>query len=110
MTPKDGHLGPTGSPRSQSRESVSGDAIDRAIDETIWRYFMRHDPSPRTYATLLEAARRASASRRDSVPFALDHWCGQCDRGAAVGQLVLQVAGVTAVQVAADTTVVPVCS
>jgi hypothetical protein len=103
MTPKDGHLGPTGSPHSQPQDPVPGDAIDQAIDETIRRYFMRHDPAPRTYTALLEAARKPSIPRYDDT---VRPWIiGAASTVAAVLliNLVLQVAGVTAVQVAADT-------
>jgi len=63
MTLKDGRMG--GSPQSQSRESESEDAIERAIDETIRRYFMRHEPSPRVYARAISAAQQPSAPGRD---------------------------------------------
>jgi len=63
MTLKDGRMG--GSPQSQSRESESEDAIERAIDETIRRYFMRHEPSPRVYARAISAAQQPSVPGRD---------------------------------------------
>ncbi len=102
MTPKDGHVGPTGSPRSQP-DPVPGDAIDQAIDETIRRYFMRHDPPPRAYTTLLEAACKPSIPRYDDT---VRPWLiGAASTVAAVLliNLVLRVAGVTAAQVEAET-------
>ncbi len=65
MTIKDGRLGIDGSPDAKSRQLESEDAIDRAIDETIRRYFMRHEPPAGVYARVLDAARRPSAPRRD---------------------------------------------
>jgi len=58
-------MGVRGSPPPQKREPESEDAIERAIDETIRRYFMRHEPSPRMYARAISAAQAPSAPRRD---------------------------------------------
>ena len=72
MTIKDGRIGIKGSPQPQSREFESEDAIERAIDETIRRYFMRHEPSPRLYARAISAAQQPSAPGRDGS--ALRSW------------------------------------
>ena len=61
-----------GSPHLHSRESTSDEAIERAIDETIRRYFMTHEPSAQVYARALEVARRPPASGRDGS--ALRSW------------------------------------
>jgi hypothetical protein len=104
MTIKDGQLGFRGSPRAQSREPGSDDAIDRAIDETIRRYFMRHEPTARAYARVLESAQRPSAPRRDGS--AVRSWIVGVASAAAAMLLVnvaLQFFGVAAAQVAPDT-------
>jgi hypothetical protein len=64
---KDGRMGVTSSFQSQSRESESDEAIERAIDETIRRYFMRHEPAPRVYARAISAAQQRSAAGRDGT-------------------------------------------
>ena len=58
-------MGIKGSPHSHSRESDSETAIERAIDETIRRYFMQHEPSPRMYARAISTAQHPSAPERD---------------------------------------------
>ena len=62
-------MGLTGAPHASpwSQEPVAGDALDQAIDETIRRYFMRHDPPARAYTKVLEAARRPSTPRYDGT-------------------------------------------
>jgi hypothetical protein len=60
-------MGVTSSFQSQSRESESDEAIERAIDETIRRYFMRHEPAPRVYARAISAAQQRSAAARDGT-------------------------------------------
>jgi hypothetical protein len=65
MTIKDGRMGMRGSLQPHTRESESEAAIERAIDETIRRYFMRNEPSPRAYARAISAAQRPAAPARD---------------------------------------------
>jgi len=65
MTIKDSRMGVKGSPHSHSRDSDSETAIERAIDETIRRYFMQHEPSPRVYARAISTAQQPSAPERD---------------------------------------------
>jgi hypothetical protein len=104
MTIKDGHAGLTGSPRAQSSEPGSDDAIERAIDETIRRYFMRHEPPARAFARVFESAQRPSASRRGGST--VRTWVVGVASAAAAMLLVnvaLQFLGVAAVQAAPDT-------
>ena len=104
MTMKDGQLGVRGSPRIQSRESGAEDAIDRAIDETIRRYFMRHEPSARVYARALAASQRPPAARRGGS--AVRSWVIAFASATAALLLVniaLQFFGVAAAQAAPDT-------
>jgi hypothetical protein len=72
MTMKDGRIGVRDSPHLQVRESRSDEAIERAIDETIRRYFMTHEPSAQVYARALEVAQQQPASGRDGS--ALRSW------------------------------------
>ena len=72
MTTKDGRMGVTNSFQSRSREAERDEAIERAIDETIRRHFMRHEPSPRVYARAISAAQRPVAPGRDGS--ALRSW------------------------------------
>ena len=71
MTMKDGRMGVRGSSQPQSRESQSGDAIERAIGETIQRD-PEHEPAPRAYARAISAAQQRSAPGRDGS--ALRSW------------------------------------
>jgi hypothetical protein len=103
MTIKDGRVGIEGSPDMQSREHGSGDAIDRAIDETIRRYFMRQEPPARVYAKVLEAARRPPAAGRDGST--VRSWVvGVASATAALllVNVVLQFFGVAAAQATSD--------
>jgi hypothetical protein len=65
MSIKDSRMGVRGAPPPKSSELHSEDAIERAIDETIRRYFMRHEPSPRIYARAISAAQAPSFPGRD---------------------------------------------
>lgn len=65
MTMKDGRMNVRGSLQSRSREPESDEAIERAIDETIRRYFMRNEPSSRVYARAISAAQQPSVQGRD---------------------------------------------
>jgi hypothetical protein len=103
MTMKDGYMGYRSSPDAQTREPVSEDAIDRAIDETIRRYFMRHEPPARAYARVLGAAQRPSAPRRDGS--AVRSWVVGIASATAALLLVnvaLHALGVVSAQVAPD--------
>ena len=83
---------------------MSGNAIDQAIDETIRRYFMRHEPPARAYTRLFEVAQRPSASQRGGRT--VHSWIVGVSSAAAALLLVnlaLQLLGVTAAHVAADT-------
>jgi len=104
MTIKDGHVGLRGSPRAQSRKSASDDAIDRAIDETIRRYFMRHEPTAQAYARVLGAAQRPPVSKRGGST--VRSWIVGLASAAAAMLLVnvaLQFLGVAAAHAAPDT-------
>jgi hypothetical protein len=106
MTMKDGHLSLTGAPHASpsSHEPVVGDALDQAIDETIRRYFTRHDPPARVYAKVFETAPRRSTVQDDGRR--VRTWIiGASSAAAAVllVSLTLQLLGVTAAQVAVDT-------
>lgn len=99
MTTKDGQVGMRGTPHLQARESRSDEAIERAIDETIRRYFMTHEPSAQVYARALEAAQRPSAPGRDGS--ALRSWVvGVASATAALllVNIALQSVGVLAAQ------------
>jgi hypothetical protein len=101
MTKNEGQLGRTGSPHALPQEPVAGDAIDRAIDETIRRYFMRHDPPARAYSGVFEAASRPSTPRDDGST--IRSWViGMSSTAAALllVNLALQLPGVTVAQVA----------
>lgn len=65
MTTKDGRMGARSSLHSQSGEPELDETIERAIDETIRRYFMRHEPAPRVYARAISAAQERSVPARD---------------------------------------------
>jgi hypothetical protein len=99
MTMNDGQVGVRGSSHLQSRESRSDEAIERAIDETIRRYFMTHEPSAQVYARALEAAQQPASSGRDGS--ALRSWVVGVASAAAALLLVniaLQSLGVVSVQ------------
>jgi hypothetical protein len=100
---KEGHTGLTGSPHPHPQEPVAGDVIDLAIDETIRRYFMSHDPPARAYARVFEAATRPPTPRYDGT---VRSWIIGASSGVAAVLLInlaLQLFGVTAAQVAGDT-------
>ena len=101
----DGHSSQTGAPHSSPslHEPVVGDALDQAIDDTIRRYFMTHDPPAQAYRRVLEATRPTSTPRYDGR---LSFWIiGASSAVAAMllVNLVRQLFGVTAAQVSADT-------
>ena len=58
-------MGVRGAPQPKSGELHSEDAIERAIDETIRRYFMTHEPSSRMYARAISAAQGPPSPGRD---------------------------------------------
>ena len=72
MTPKDGRMGVRSTLQSQSGQSDLDETIERAIDETIRRYFMRHEPPPRVYARAISAAQQRTVTARDGS--ALRSW------------------------------------
>jgi hypothetical protein len=67
MSIKEDRLEPIGSRRAHQQELMTRDALDQAIDETIQRWFMRHDPPARAYARILETTRHSSAARFDGI-------------------------------------------
>ena len=71
MTMEDSHLSLRGVPHASpwSHEPVAGDALDQAVDETMRRYFVRHDPPAQAYTKVLEATRRTSTPRYDGTLF-----------------------------------------
>ena len=101
----DGHLSQTGAPHSSpwSHEPVVGDALDQAIDETIRRYFMTHDPPARAYRRVLEATRRTSTPRYDGTLYSWIIGASSAVAAMLLVNLVRQLLGVTAAQVSADT-------
>lgn len=103
MSIKDSRIGVRGSPPPQPKGSGSEDAIERAIDETIRRYFMTHEPSARVYARTIGAARQPSTSRRDGS--ALRTWI-VAGASAAATLLMVNIAihsfGVVAARAASD--------
>jgi hypothetical protein len=101
----DGHLSQTGSPHSSpsSHEPVVGDALDQAIDDTIRRYFMTHDPPARAYRRVLEATRPMSTPRYDGRLFFWIIGASSAVAAMLLVNLVRQLLGVTAAQVSADT-------
>jgi hypothetical protein len=80
-----------------------GDGIDHAIDETMRRYFVRHDPPARAYTRVLEAARRTSTPRYDGALFPWIIGVSSAVAAMLLVNLVRQLLGVTAAQVSADT-------
>ena len=102
MTIKDGHMGLTGSPYTKPPARVPGDAIDEAIDETIRRYFMRHDPPARAYTRVFETTRRQSRRREDAAIYSWIIGASSAAAAVLLVNLVLQLLGVTAAQVSAD--------
>lgn len=101
----DGHLSQTGAPHSSpsSHEPVVGDALDRAIDDTIRRYFMTHDPPARAYRRVLEATRSTSTPRYDGTLFFWIIGASSTVAAMLLVNLVQQLLGVTAAQVSTDT-------
>ena len=102
---EDGHLSLRGATHasSWSNEPIAGDGLDQAIDETMRRYFMRHDPPAQAYAKVLEVTRRTSTTRYDG---ALHSWIIAVSSAVAamlLVNLVWQPLGVTTAQVSADT-------
>jgi hypothetical protein len=105
MTMEDGHLSLTGAPDASpwSHEPVAGDALDQAIDETMRRYVIRHDPPARAYARVLEATRRTSTPRYDGTLYSWIIGVSSAVAAMLLVNLVWQLLGVTAAQVSADT-------
>jgi len=99
----DSHMSLTGSPHSSpSHEPAARDAFDQAIDDSIRRYFMRHDPPARVYARVLEAT-RAATPRYDGTLFFWLIGASSTVAAMLLVNLVRQLLGVTAAQVSADT-------
>jgi hypothetical protein len=105
MTMEDGHLSLTGTPHGSpwSHEPVVDDALDRAIDETMRRYFMRHNPPARAYAKVVEATRRTSTPRYDGTFYSWIIGVSSAVAAMLLVNLVRQLIGVTAAQVSTDT-------
>jgi hypothetical protein len=104
MTMEDGHLSLRGTPHASpwSNEPVAGDTLDQAIDETMRRYFVRHDPPARTYTRVLEATRRTSTPRYDGSFHSWIIGVSSAVAAMLLVNLVWQLIGVTAAQVSAD--------
>ena len=83
---------------------ASDDAIDHAIDETIRRYFMRHELPARAYTRVLETAQQPSVPRRAGGP-ARSWVIGVASAAAAMllVNLALQFLGVAAAQAVPET-------
>jgi hypothetical protein len=96
-------MGLTSPPYMKSPEPVAGDAIDQAIDETLRRHFMRHDPPARAYTKVLEATRRTPVPRDDGTVYSWIIGASSAVAAMLLVNLVLQLLGVTAAQVSADT-------
>ena len=105
MTMEDGHLSLRGVPHASpwSHEPVAGDALDQAVDETMRRYFVRHDPPAQAYTKVLEATRRTSTPRYDGTLYSWIIGVSSAVAAMLLVNLVLQLLGVTAAQVSADT-------
>jgi hypothetical protein len=105
MTMEDGHLSLRGAPHPSpwSNEPVRGDGLDQAIDETMRRYFVRHDPSPPAFTKVLEATRRTSTPRYDGTFYSWIIGVSSAVAAMLLVNLVRQLLGVTAAQVSADT-------
>jgi hypothetical protein len=86
-----------------SKESVAGDSLDQAIDETMRRYFVRHDPPAHSYARVLEATRRTSTPRYDGTLYSWIIGVSSAVAAMLLVNLVWQLFGVTAAQVSAGT-------
>ena len=101
----DGHLSLPGTPHSSpsSHESIVGDGLDQAIDDTIRRYFLRHDPPARAYTRVLAATRPTSTPRYDGTFFFWIVGASSAVAAMLLVNLVRQLLGVTAAQVSADT-------
>jgi hypothetical protein len=105
MTMEDSHLSPTGGPHASPwpNEPVAGDGLDQAIDETMRRYFMRHDPPARAYTSVLEATSRTSTPRYDGTLYSWIIGVSSAVAAMLLVNLVRQLLGATAAQVSADT-------
>ena len=96
-------MGVRSSLQSQSGESEWDETFERVIDETMRRYFMRYEPSPRVYARAISGAQQPSAPRRDGS--VLRSWIVAAASATAALLLVniaIHYFGVVAVRAAAD--------
>jgi hypothetical protein len=80
-----------------------GDGLDQVIDDTIRRYFMRHDPPARVYTRVLEATQRTSAPRYDGTRYSWIVGVSSTAAAMLLVNLLWQLLGVTAAQVSTDT-------
>ena len=105
MTMEDDHLSLKGAPHASpwSYEPIVGDALDQAVDETMRRYFMRHDPPAPAYTRVLEATRRTSIPRDDGTRYSWIIGVSSAVAAMLLVNLVWQLRGVTAAQVSTDT-------
>ncbi len=79
---------------------MSGELLDRAIDESLQWQLMRHEPSPQVYARVVDAVRVSSARRSDVGSFR--SWAIAASSVAAMVllvDLVLRATGATAIHV-----------